>query len=239
MCRLSVPRRSVLAAPLLLPLAARAEALVEPVLRLPDADGLAVALTLDACPGGFDAGLAAALADAGIKATVMLTGAWLRGNKQGLAFLLSRPDIFAFQNHGARHVPPVLGERQVFGLPAAGTPDAIAREATEGAAAIKAATGAAPAWYRGATGLYSPAALVLIRSLGLSVAGYSLNADQGASLPAATVAERMSAARPGEVIIAHLNQPARPSGAGVAAGALALKRRGASFAWLPAQGTAA
>ena len=57
---------------------------------------------------------------------------------------------------------------------------------------------------------------------GFGIAGYSLNADAGASLPAHSVAHRIAGAISGDVIVAHINQPTRPSGAGVAAGILGI-----------------
>jgi peptidoglycan/xylan/chitin deacetylase (PgdA/CDA1 family) len=208
--------------------------LVEPGLRLARADGAppAVALTLDACPGTFDTRIADALAQERIPATIFVTAVWMRSNPAGLDFLLAHRDLFTLENHGARHLPPVLGERPVFGLRPAGSVDAIRQEVADGAAAILAATGRTPRWYRGAAGLYSPAALPVIREMGFRIAGYSLVSDMGASLPAASVEARIARAPSGSVIIGHINQPRRSSGAGIAAGVLALRREGILFAGL-------
>ncbi len=65
--------------------------------------------------------------------------------------------------------------------------------------------------------------------MGFAIAGYSVSADAGASLPAARVAARMAAAANGDVIVAHINQPLRPSGAGVVAGLQELQSKGAIF----------
>lgn len=231
--QLKVPRRLVLAG---LPLAAAGagadtSGLVEPRMRLTRTppEGLTVALTLDACPGAFDVRLARALAETRTPATIFVTGAWMRRNPEGLAFLLAHRDLFALENHGAEHIPPVLGRRRVFGIASAGDMAAIAREVRDGADDLAAATGSAPRWYRAATGFYSPEAIEPIRRLGFAIGAYSLNADMGASLPAAAVARRIAAARDGDVIVAHINQPHRSSGAGVAAGVAALQRRGARF----------
>jgi peptidoglycan/xylan/chitin deacetylase (PgdA/CDA1 family) len=188
-----------------------------------------VALTLDACPGGFDWRLARALAEQGTRATVFASGAWIRRNPEALAFLLSRRDLFAIENHGDRHIPPVLGQRRIFGLESAGTLDDVRLEVARGGAAVAQATGRRPRWYRAATGFYSPAAMPAIRALGYELAGYSLNADMGASLPARSVAARIAAARDGDVIVAHINQPGRSSGLGVARGVAALGRAGVRF----------
>jgi peptidoglycan/xylan/chitin deacetylase (PgdA/CDA1 family) len=68
-----------------------------------------------------------------------------------------------------------------------------------------------------------------IRQLGYRIAGFSLNADFGASIPAAKVAERLATAKDGDVIIGHINQPKRSSGEGIVTGILALKQRGFRF----------
>jgi peptidoglycan/xylan/chitin deacetylase (PgdA/CDA1 family) len=216
-------------------IAQAATGLVEPVLRLANiAPGeRTVALTLDACPGAFDWRIADRLLEHEIAATILVTGLWIRRNRAAVDFLRARPDLFAIENHGARHVPPVLGERTVFGIEAAGDLGAVSREVSGGAAAIEAAFGTRPGWYRGAAGLYSPVAIPAIEAMGFRIAGFSLNGDVGASLPAAAVAARIARARNGDVIVSHINQPLRPSGQGVADGVAELKRQGVRFVHLP------
>ncbi|MBS0562125.1 MAG: polysaccharide deacetylase family protein [Proteobacteria bacterium] len=213
--------------------------LLEPALRLAVQAGAprTVALTLDACGGQTDHRILDQLLALSVPATIFATGLWLAANPQTVALLRSRPDLFSLQNHGERHLPPVLGDRRVFGLPVAGTMEAVHREVQRGAGLIEATGAPRPRWYRGAAGLYSPDALAGIRAMGVWIAGYALNADAGASLPAAAVARRIAAARPGDVIVAHVNQPHRPSGAGVAEGIAALKQAGAAFVLLDAAST--
>jgi peptidoglycan/xylan/chitin deacetylase (PgdA/CDA1 family) len=195
----------------------------------PPPGGLAVALTLDACPGSFDQRIASALVESGIPATILVTDAWMTRNPAALAFLLAHPDLFGLENHGARHIPPILGGGTFFGIPVAGDLAAVQREVTEGASGILAATGIAPRWYRAAAGFYTPSVMPAIQQLGFGIAGYSLNADIGASLPAESVARRIANAASGDVIVAHINQPYRPSGLGVIAGVKMLQARGANF----------
>lgn len=221
--------QGLLAAPLVMG-AVHKDGLVEPSLRLPlSGGGRRVAVTLDACPGHFDPRIADALVAHGIPATIFITAVWMRMNPQGLAFFLKYPDIFALENHGALHLPPVLGEQRIYGLKVAGSWPAIEAEIAGGAAAIKRVTGRSPTWYRGAAGLYTPSVVPRIEGLGVRVAGYSLNSDAGASLPAELVATRLRAARDGDVIEGHINQPRRASGAGIAAGLVALQEAGVHF----------
>jgi peptidoglycan/xylan/chitin deacetylase (PgdA/CDA1 family) len=207
------------------------DAPVEPRIRLADtpADQRVVALTLDCCPGAFDARITTVLIAQRVPATIFVTSLWIHRNPEGLALLLAYPDLFVLENHGELHIPPVLGDRTIFGIRAAGDLPTIRREIDDGAQAIRTATGATPRWYRAATGFYTPSVIPQIQSMGFAIAGYSLSADLGASLPASRVAARMANARSGDVIVAHLNQPLRPSGQGVADGLRELQRLGANF----------
>lgn len=240
MCRRCSPsfgRRGVLAAGLALVAApARAaEPVLMPRLRLAPSSGAPrVALTLDACSGRADLRVLGGLMRLGVPATVFVTGRWLRANPETAALLRDRSNQFSLQNHGARHVPAVLGGARLYGIAVAGTIEAVRDEVAGGAAAIEAIGAPAPRWYRGATALYSPAVLAAIRAMGFRIAGFSLNGDEGASLPAARVAARIAAARDGDVIIAHTNHPERPSGPGIVEGAARLADRGARFVHLDA-----
>ncbi len=232
-------RREALAAAVLLPASlacAGAEAAnrISPRLRL-SPSGLGpgrVALTLDACMGAADRRVLDGLIRLGVRATIFVTARWLLANPETVALLRERQDLFALENHGERHVPAVLGARRVYGLAVAGSLEAVQREVAGGIAAIEATGAPSPRWYRGAAAIYSLDALAAIRAMGQRVAGFSVNADEGASLPAARVARRIAAARDGDVIIAHVNRPDRPCGFGVVEGVALLQARGTGFAWL-------
>lgn len=221
---------AVFAAAFLVPAAAHAIEF-EPRLSIarPAQDARTVALTFDACSGGFDQRVMDALVESDARATIFVTERWLKRNPQALAALKARPDLFQIENHGAQHVPAVTDAGSVFGVKTALTLDGVRKEVEGGARAVEAATGRRPQWYRGATARYSPDALKEIVALGYRVAGFSLNADQGASLGAKETARRIEAAKSGDVVIAHINQPNRPAGAGVAAGVMALAAGGARF----------
>jgi peptidoglycan/xylan/chitin deacetylase (PgdA/CDA1 family) len=240
-CRHCLSRRSfhrgLLATAILPPcVGGTSDELVEPAISLvvPDGGQRTVALTLDACSGLTDMRIVSVLVALSIPATIFASGLWLPGNAPMIALMRTRADLFTVQNHGERHLPPVLGTRRVYGLAVAGTMDAIEREVARGGDLVTAARGERPHWYRGAAGLYSPPAIDAIEAMGFRIAGYSLNADEGASLPAASVARRIAGARSGDVIVAHINQPHRPSGAGVADGITALKQAGTVFVGLDA-----
>lgn len=224
---------AVLAAPLLCSPAVAGGRLVEPQLHLESsAGGRRVALTLDACSGATDTRILSALVENAIPATIFVTARWLKRNPDTVRLLLAHPDLFELENHGARHVPAVDEAGSIYGIAAAGSPEAVAAEVEGGASGMTALGLEKPRWFRGATAKYTPSAIAQIRGMGYRVAGYSLNADQGATLGAASVEKRVAAAKDGDVIIAHVNQPSHPAGAGLVKGLLRLQADGVTFARL-------
>ena len=223
----------ILALPLPIPALGRtrSDGLIEPRLNITPSGAKSprVALTFDACMGGVDLRILSALVDNNIRATIFVTGRWLKSNPEALATMRAHPELFQLENHGAMHVPAVTGTEKLYGLEPAGTLEAVRSEVQGGADAMAANGIGRAKWYRDATALYSTDALALIRQMGFRIGGFSLNADFGASLPADKVTERMLMAKDGDVIIGHINQPKRSSGAGLVAGILALKAKGLTF----------
>jgi peptidoglycan/xylan/chitin deacetylase (PgdA/CDA1 family) len=193
-------------------------------------DEKVVALTLDACGGKFDADLIRYLIAHQIPATIFATKKWLDRNPAGIALLKAHSDLFEIEDHGANHVAPVVGVgRSVFGIP--GNPDLahLEREILSGASAVQTIMGEAPRWYRGATAEYDPAAIKLIQAMGYRIAGFSVNADAGATLARAAIVARLDQVKSGDIIIAHMNKPASDTAEGLAEGLQHLLARGFRF----------
>lgn len=189
-----------------------------------------VALTLDACGGKVDTALLDFLIEKRIPATIFATRKWLYRNPEAAARLVEHRDLFEVEDHGAAHVPAVIGvDRRVYGL--LGSPDVphLRREVVGGAEAIKTVLHQTPSWYRGATGEYDPEAIKVIELLGYKIAGFSVNADQGATLSRAAIVKRLDAVKNGDIIIAHINRPASQTAAGLATGLPRLRERGFRF----------
>lgn len=187
-----------------------------------------VALTLDACGGAYDARLIATLVRLRVPATLFVTRRWLDRNPVAVRELLAHPALFEFEDHGAAHVPAVIG-RSIYGLK--GEPDvaALEREVTGGGTAVLNASGRQPTWYRGAGAAYDRTSQQAIDRLGYRIAGFSLNADGGATLGPAEVARRLRRAAPGDIVIAHMNKPASGTAAGLEAALPDLLARGVTF----------
>jgi peptidoglycan/xylan/chitin deacetylase (PgdA/CDA1 family) len=193
----------------------------------PQLDTKTVALTLDACGGAFDEHLIGFLIEHRVPATIFTTKRWLDRNPVGAAELAAHDDLFEIEDHGADHIPAVIGAgRRVFGI--RGEPDVahLQREIVGGAQAVRQLNGYAPRWYRGATAEYDPSAIKLIRAMGYQIAGFSVNADGGATLHRNAIVARLKAVRGGDIIIAHMNKPTSDTAQGLADG----------LTWLLAQG---
>jgi len=211
--------------------ATAAEKLLEPTMSI-TIGGITspqVALTLDACSGKIDKRILKVLIDNKIHATIFITGRWIKSNPKTIKIFNQHKNLFQLENHGASHIPAVLGSERPYGIKPAGTPTALLKEVNNGNLAIQLISKTKPQWFRGATALYSPAAIDLIKQTNHRIAGFSLNADFGASASANTAASRVASAKDGDVIIAHINQPTRAAGAGIAKGILALQAKGFRF----------
>lgn len=206
-------------------------ALVEPTLKMrPQASGVTrVAITLDACMGKTDFRILDTLVKERIPATVFVTARWIRHNRDALAIMLANPDLFEIENHGQDHIPAIDRQVSVYGIASAGSSEGVMREVNGGREAVIAATGKEPRWFRGATAKYTHSSMAEINGIGERIAGYSINGDGGSLLGAGVAQKRIAAAKDGDVVIAHINQPTHEAGEGVAKGLLALKKRGVTF----------
>ena len=201
---------------------------------LPDnRGGGRVALTLDACGGGFDAELIQFLIRQRIPATLFVTKKWLDKNPLGTALLTAHLDLFDIEDHGENHIPAVIGAgRKVYGIPGvAGVPQ-LRQEVLAGAGAIERVTGVPARWYRGATAEYDEQAAEEIRHMGFRIAGFSVNADAGATLKKPQIIERLRHVCDGDIIIAHMNKPASDTAEGLIVGLVELQQRWLVFARL-------
>lgn len=189
-----------------------------------------VALTLDACTGRFDEDLIAFLIRNRIPATLFVTKKWLDANPHGVAVIKGNLDLLDVEDHGENHIPAVIGKgRKVYGIP--GEPDVVhlRREVSEGARAIQEVIGVAPHWYRGATAEYDARASAEIERMGYGIAGFSVNADAGATLKKPAIEMRLKNVRDGDVIIAHMNKPASDTAEGLSDGITWLLKQGFIF----------
>ena len=169
-----------------------------------------IALTFDACGGkkgaSYDAEIISLLREHHIPATIFVTSIWIRNNPEILKDLASDP-LFEIAAHGSRHKPCSVNGNSVYGIKGTASFAELVNEVEGNARDIEKATGKRPRWFRSGTAFYDEVAVAAIHDMGLEIAGYSITADQGATLPAARVAERTLAAKNGDILLFHLNHP--------------------------------
>ena len=199
-------------------------------LHLADPSSRQVALTLDACSGQFDEALIEYLIRQRIPTTLFVTKRWLDRNPLGVSVIKSHLDLFDVEDHGERHIPAVIGaDLEVYGIAAHPDVEHLRREVLAGAHAVELTFGTAPRWYRAATALYDKPSISEIDRLGYRIAGFSVNADAGATRSEAAIVRALSRVRAGDVIIAHMNKPDSQTAEGLAVGLAALLADGFVF----------
>lgn len=185
-----------------------------------EADGSArVAWTFDACGGsggdGIDHELLNGLRDAAVPATLFLNARWIERHRALTAELAADP-LFVLANHGTRHLPLSVDGAHAYGIRGtAGAADAV-DEVWGNHRLLTELTGAPPRYFRSGTAHYDDVAVQLVQDLGELPIGFTVNGDGGATYDAATVHAELLRTSPGDIVIAHMNQP----GSGTAQGAI-------------------
>ena len=194
-----------------------------------------VFLTLDACGGKADTRIIALLREHRVPAAIFVTNKWLRGNAVLAAELAGDP-LFTLEAHGTRHKPASVNGRAAYGITGTASIADLVSEVEENARAIAKTAGRRPLWYRSGTAFYDEVALEVIHELGLSVAGYSISADAGATLPGKAVARNMLAAKDGDILLCHMNHPESGTYEGLRQAIPKMLEDGVRFVALPAAG---
>jgi peptidoglycan/xylan/chitin deacetylase (PgdA/CDA1 family) len=190
-----------------------------------------VVLTLDACgshDGCFDNRIISYLEKTKTPATIFVTDIWIR--QHPIAFRrLKKSRLFEFENHGLTHRPASVNGRSQYGIQGTRNLGELFDEVEISAQKLTKATGRRPRFFRSGTAYYDEVAVKAINWLGYQVAGFDIAADAGATLSRNGVVKRFLQARPGSIILAHVNHPEKPSGEGVVQGIRSLRQRNFYF----------
>jgi peptidoglycan/xylan/chitin deacetylase (PgdA/CDA1 family) len=191
-----------------------------------------LALTLDACGSstgkGFDAALIGYLEQERIPATLFINARWIDANPELFRRLAANP-LFEIANHGLMHRPASVTGRSVYGISGTRNVGELVDEIEGNARKIFALTGLHTRYYRSGTAYYDEVAVEVSRRLGHEVIGFSILGDAGATYRKEQVKEALLRARPGDIVILHMNHPSGGTAAGVIAALPELKRRGFRF----------
>lgn len=175
-------------------------------------------LTFDACGGpygsGYDQKLLDFLNKEKVEATLLLNSRWLEANPE-LARQLAANPLFSLQNHGTQHRPLCVNGRSVYKIQGTRSVAEVYEEIMGTDARLKQLTGKRPRFFRSGTAYYDEVAVKVARDLGYTITGFDILGDAGATYSKAQIIKVARAARPGTIIIYHMNQPRSATSAGV------------------------
>ncbi|MFT3900162.1 MAG: polysaccharide deacetylase family protein [Gordonia sp. (in: high G+C Gram-positive bacteria)] len=190
------------------------------------ARGRQIALTFDACAGGYDRALIAVLRRHRIPAVLFLNAHWIDAHPRETR-ALARDPLFTIGNHGTRHVPLSVTGRSAYGIAGTASPAGAATEVSRNHTKIARLTGRAPRWFRTGTAHYDDVAVRIVAEHGETPVGFTVNADAGGTESVAGVEAKLRAARPGSIVLAHMNRP----GSGTAAALAVILPRMRAAGW--------
>ncbi len=193
-----------------------------------------LALTFDACGGlhgnGFDRDLIDFLKQENLPATLFITGGWIEKNLVSFQQLCSEP-LFEIENHGLTHHPCTLGNESKYGIKGTGSASEGFDEIELNALQIEFYTHRKPEFYRPATAATDEGCVAMAKALNETIVSYSvLSGDAVAGLAAETIKENIiKRAKPGGIIIMHMNHPEWNSFEALRAAIPILRQRGYRF----------
>ncbi|QLY34138.1 polysaccharide deacetylase family protein [Nocardia huaxiensis] len=200
------------------------------------AAGKQFALTFDACGGpgnnDIDENLLSFLVAQQIPATLFLNKRWIDANPARATQLAANP-LFELANHGTAHKPLSVNGRAAYEIKGTATPQEAVDEVWGNHERLTALTGHAPRFFRTGTAHYDEVAVSIVSDLGETPVGFTVNADYGATAPAAKVNTAMLAAKPGGISLAHMHRPNSGTAAGMLQALPALRANGFEFVKLP------
>lgn len=192
---------------------------VPPVVHSGPRDGMRIALTFDACPttSEYDERIPRILTETKTPATIFLSGSWVKRSPEIVRELGSNP-LLELANHSYRHkhMPQLKTDEQILG------------ELLTTQAEIHAITGKIPTYFRPPFGEFDARLASLAGKAGLTTIEFDLpsgDPDEYATKPK-VVAWVLKQARPGSIVVMHINHKQFPTGDALPEIIQGLRKRG-------------
>lgn len=191
----------------------------------------AICLTFDACGGSvmrYDSTLIAVLRKYKVPATLFINRRWAMNNPTIFKQLLADP-LFEIQNHGDTHQPLSVKGWSAYGIKGTTSLDAVWYEIAS-AHLYYAANGWKQTKFMRPGTCYTDdvaaAAAVYMRQ---PIVNFSINGDAGATYTVSQVYSAVLEARPGDIVLSHMNRPGSGTAVGYDRVIPALKAKGLRF----------
>lgn len=163
-----------------------------------------------------------------VPATLFINQHWAQANPKTFASLLHDP-LFEIGNHGVRHVPLSVTGRSAYGIAGTRNVGEVWDEVAGNHSYMDRDWNYSPRFMRAGTAYTDDVAERAVSYLGERIVSFSINGDTGATYPAGTVYTEVLKARPGDIMISHLNHPGGGTAPGYARAIPTLKARGYRF----------
>lgn len=191
-----------------------------------------IALTFDACGGpngsGYDEKLINYLKAEQIPATLFINGRWIDANPD-IFRQLAETSLFEIENHGTLHKPLSVSGKDAYGIKGTASMEEAIDEVLFNQEKIEKVTGRKPIFFRSGTAYYDDITVKIVEDLGGKVVNYNILGDAGATFSKEQVKNALLQAKPGAIVLLHMNQPASGTAEGVMMAIPQLKKIGYRF----------
>jgi peptidoglycan/xylan/chitin deacetylase (PgdA/CDA1 family) len=191
-----------------------------------------IALTFDACGGpkgsDYDEELISYLKKMSIPATLFINYRWIDANNETFMELSKLP-LFEIENHGYLHKPLSVNGKAAWGITGTEGISAIVDEVLMNHRKIQSLTGKEPKYFRSGTAYYDDVAVKVVDEIGEKPVNFNVLGDAGATFSKEQVKKALLSAKPGAVVIMHMNQPKGETAEGVMAAIPELINQGFRF----------
>lgn len=191
-----------------------------------------IALTFDACGGkngdGYDSKLINYLMKENVPATLFIGFRWIDANYSTFTKLYRNP-LFEIENHGSLHKPLSVNGKSAYGIKGTKDVGEIVDEVEMNELKIQKITGRKPRYFRSGTDYYDEISVKIAKNLDQQVISYSVLGDAGATFTTEQVKKACLSAKPGSIIILHMNHPEKYTAEGIIEAIPQLEKMGYKF----------
>jgi peptidoglycan/xylan/chitin deacetylase (PgdA/CDA1 family) len=202
------------------------------VYRHEETNNKVIALTFDACGGpkgsGYDKELINYLRQMKIPATLFINSRWIDANYWTF-WALNRIPQFEIENHGYLHKPLSVNGKSAWGIKGTQNVGEVVDEVLLNHRKLQQLTGKTPKFFRSGTAYYDEVAVKVLDEIGERPVGYSVLGDAGATYNREQVKNALLSAKPGSIVIMHMNHPEGQTFEGVKDAIPILIQRGYRF----------
>jgi len=115
--------------------------------------------------------------------------------------------MFQIENHGKSHKPLTSDGRSIYGISGTKNIGEAYDEVMMNSERIERITGRRPEFFRSGTAFYDDISISMLNDIKVSAAGYTISGDGGATYSRSKIINVVKGAKPGDIILMHMNHP--------------------------------